>query len=210
MADGFIGHMREQVVIPPDEEIELADRRIAPAGTTPLDRRDFRTWTSPRCPFRSRPPGPCHFLVPHPDGMRNLTDPAIMHDYASKPIEKILKARDDIVEVDQDHNPGELLVVAYGTTARSAMAAVKEVRAQGIKAGWIRLKTIWPFPEAEIETAAAQASSVLVLENNTGQLLPYIKAAVGTRRPVEFMGPKLLGQIHDPDEVAARIKEAVS
>lgn len=211
LADGFIGHMREQVVIPPDEEIELAERKIAPAGTTPLDRRDFLDVDVAPMPvfghgLQAHVTSSCHT----PTGMRNLTDPAIMHDYATKPIEKILKARGDIVEVDLDHRPGELLVVAYGTTARSAQAAVKEVRAQGIKAGWLRLKTIWPFPEAEIEAAAAQASSVLVLENNTGQLLPYIKAAAAGHCPVNFMGPKLLGQIHDPDEVAARIKEAVS
>ena len=53
-------------------------------------------------------------------GMRNLTDPKIMHDYTLKPIEKILSHRDDIIDVETDFTEGDVVLVAYGTVARSA------------------------------------------------------------------------------------------
>jgi 2-oxoglutarate ferredoxin oxidoreductase subunit alpha len=48
---------------------------------------------------------------------------------------------------------------------------------------------------------------MLVLENNRGQLYPYIKAEAAHACRVEFLGPQTLGQIHDPEFIFAHIKE---
>ena len=142
--------------------------------------------------------------------MRNLTDPKVMHDYVTKPIEKIMRQRDKVVEVDADYSEGDVVLVSYGTVARSAMAAARLARAEGLKVGTLTLKTIWPFAGQEVARAAQAAKSVLVLENNTGQMLPYIKAEAAAHCPVSFLGPKILGQVHEPAFVLQYIKEVLS
>jgi 2-oxoglutarate ferredoxin oxidoreductase subunit alpha len=130
-----------------------------------------------------------------------------MHNYITKPIEKIISHRDDIVEVDEDYKNGDTILVAYGSVARSAKEAAIRAREKGLKVGTLRLKTLWPFADKEIEAAAQAASGMVVLENNTGQLFPYIKAEAAAYCKVDFMGPKILGQIHDPEDILGFLKE---
>jgi 2-oxoglutarate ferredoxin oxidoreductase subunit alpha len=208
LSDAFIGHMREQVIIPDSSEIHLASRQLPKPGTNPMNRQDFQNPDVAPMPifgrgFKSHVTSSCH----DKHGMRNLSDPAIMHDYITKPIEKILKHRKDIIEVETDFNKGDILLIAYGSVSRSAKAAAGFARKKGLKLGTLRLKTLWPFADKEIETAAQKAKRILVLENNTGLLFPYIKAAAAEFCPVDFLGPKILGQIHDPEDILNTIKE---
>ena len=211
LPDAFIGHMREQVVIPEPSEIQLASRKLSEPGTDPMGRHDFQDPDVAPMPvfgrgFKSHVTGSCHDA----HGMRNLSDPTIMHQFITKPIEKIIKHRDDIVEIEADFSEGDILLIAYGSVSRSAKAAAMLARKNGLKVGTLRLRTIWPFADAEIEAAAQKAESVLVLENNTGQLFPYIKAAAAGFCRVDFLGPKLLGQIHDPMDILNCITETHS
>ena len=80
-------------------------------------------------------------------------------------------------------------------------------RAEGFKVGTLRLKTAWPFPDKEVRVAAESADFVLVLENNTGQMYPYIKAESAHACKIDFLGPQVLGQIHDPQYILAKIRE---
>jgi 2-oxoglutarate ferredoxin oxidoreductase subunit alpha len=83
----------------------------------------------------------------------------------------------------------EYLVVAYGTTARVAKAAVDQAREKGIKAGLLRPVTLWPFPEAAIgRIAAATAKAVLTVEMSLGQLVEDVRLAVNGQAPVHFYG----------------------
>jgi 2-oxoglutarate ferredoxin oxidoreductase subunit alpha len=210
LADGFMGHMRERVVIPEDDVIIKVTRKVAEPGNGPLERRDFQDPEVAPMPVfgrgcKAHVTSSCHDA----HGMRNLTDPKIMHDYTLKPIEKILSHWDDIIDVETDYTEGDVVLVAYGTVARSAKAAVRAARAKGIRSGTFRPKTLWPFPEKEVAAMASQAKRVIVLENNTGQLFPYVKAEAAGFCPTDFLGPKLLGQIHDPDEVVGFIEEVI-
>jgi len=65
----------------------------------------------------------------------------------------------------------------------------------------------WPFADREIRQLAERVDAILVLENNTGQLYPYIKAEAAHACPVHFLGPETLGQIHDPEFILKTIKE---
>jgi len=210
MPDAFIAHMREQVVIPDPSDIHLVSRKI-PAkgtGTDPMTRQDFHDVNVAPMPvfgrgFKSHVTSSCH----DEHGMRNLSDPTIMHNFITKPIEKIINHRDDIVEVDEDYKNGDMILVAYGSVARSAKEAAIRAREKGLKVGTLNLKTLWPFADKEIEAAAQAASGMVVLENNTGQLFPYIKAEAAAYCKVDFMGPKILGQIHDPEDILGFLKE---
>jgi 2-oxoglutarate ferredoxin oxidoreductase subunit alpha len=140
--------------------------------------------------------------------MRNLTEPEAMHNYVVTPIQKILSHRDDIVRVEEQRiDDAELIIVSYGTVSRCGAAALAMARAENLPVGQLRLETCWPLPDVEIERAAKQARHLLVLENNMGQMLPYIKACVGGLAKVHFMGPELLGQIQEPEAILNAIRE---
>ena len=206
MPDAFIGHMREQVVIPEPSDVKLVSRKLSEPGTDPMNRQDFQDPNVAPMPvfgrgFKSHVTSSCH----NEHGMRNLSDPEVMHRFIVKPIEKILNHRDDIVEVEADYSEGDIVLVAYGSVSRSAKAACMLARENGLNVGTLRLKTIWPLADKEIEAAANAAKQMIVLENNTGQLFPYIKASAASFCGVKFLGPKTLGQIHDPEEILKEI-----
>ncbi len=206
MPDAFIGHMREQVVIPDPSSLLLVSRKLPEPGTDPLGRQDFQDPNVAPMPvfghgFKAHVTSSCH----NEHGMRNLSDPAVMHNFITKPIEKILKHSDDIVEVAADYSDGDIILASYGAVSRSAKAAAMLARENGLNVGTLQLKTIWPLAEKEIEAAANAAKKMIVLENNTGQLFPYIKASAASFCPVEFLGPKILGQIHDPEDILKEI-----
>ena len=210
MADGFTGHMREQIVVPRQEEIVLERRKIPEFGTGPLDRQDFLDVNVAPMPvfgrgLRSHVTELCHDA----HGMRNLSDPDVMHRYVMNPIEKIMRHRDDIVQVRADYSGADIVLVTYGTVSRSAMAAAQLARDRNLKVGTLRMLTCWPFPDREIREMAEKAKYVLVLENNNGQLYPYIKAEAGHACQVDFLGPQTLGQIHDPEYIVAHIEEMI-
>lgn len=98
----------------------------------------------------------------------------------------------------------DIVLVAYGTIARVAMNAVKKARAMGIKAGLIRPITLWPFPEQDIQAAAAHAKSFLAVEMSTGQMVYDVKLAVNGKCPVEFYG-RTGGVVPVPKEILDKI-----
>jgi len=111
--------------------------------------------------------------------------------------------------VEADYSGADVALVSYGTVSRSARAAAYLAQAQGLRVGTVRLITCWPFPDREIKQAAESVDFILVLENNRGQLYPYIKAEAAHACRIELLGPETLGQIHDPEFILARIKEMI-
>jgi len=210
MADGFIGHMRERVEVPKADVLELISRKVTAKGKEPMERCDFLDKDVAPMPvfgrgLQTHVTSSCH----DEHGMRNLTDPEVMDRYISRPIEKVLKHRDDIIEVEADYCGAEIALISYGTVGRSARAAASLARSKGIKVGTLRLITCWPLPDTEIRQMAERVDFVLVLENNTGQIYPYIKAEAAHACRVEFLRPPTLGQIHDPEFILAHIKEMI-
>lgn len=209
MADGFIGHMREQVRIPEEDQIDIDNRKIAEPAETVLERQDFLSVDVAPMPvfgkgLKAHVTSSCH----DQHGMRNLSDPQVMHNYVMTPIEKIKKGRYDIVEVvSEGMEDADIAIVSYGTVSRCARAAAILARKEGIKVGTARMVTCWPLPDEEIREIAEKVDAMLVLENNTGQMLPYIKAEAVHACKVSFLGPEILGQIHDPEYVLNKIKE---
>lgn len=209
MADGFIGHMREQVRIPEEDQIDTDNRKISEPTRTVLERQDFLSDDVAPMPvfgkgLKAHVTSSCH----DQHGMRNLSDPQAMHKYVMTPIEKINKGKNDIVEfVSEGMEDADIAIVSYGTVSRCARAAAILARKEGIKVGTARMVTCWPLPDEEVREIAEKVDAMLVLENNTGQMLPYIKAEAAHACEVSFLGPEILGQIHDPEYVLNKIKE---
>ena len=101
----------------------------------------------------------------------------------------------------------EYAVVAYGATSRIARSAVNTAREQGIKVGLIRPITLWPYPSAPIDAAAARGvKAFLAVEMSMGQMVDDVRLAVNGRAPVGFFG-RTGGIIPTPAEVLGEIKK---
>jgi len=105
-------------------------------------------------------------------------------------------------EVDE----AEIVVLAYGVAARIVRSAVKKARQEGIKAGWIRPITLWPFPTEQIAKAADELSIFLVVEMSMGQMVEDVKLAVAGKVPVVFYG-RAGGGVPSVDQVVEKIKQ---
>jgi 2-oxoglutarate ferredoxin oxidoreductase subunit alpha len=111
----------------------------------------------------------------------------------------------------------ELLVVAFGSLARFARHAVRELRREGARVGLFRPVTLWPFPSAALARAAAGAARVAVLEQNGGQMIDDVRLALTGRVPVTAIGGIStdphgfgIGGFFDPEQVRARIAGALA
>ncbi len=100
----------------------------------------------------------------------------------------------------------DITVVAYGATARVVKSAVNMAREQGIKAGLVRPKMLWPFPVKHLNEAAKSASQFLVVEMSMGQMIDDVKLAINCSKPVAFLG-RTGGMIPKPSDVLEEIKK---
>ena len=130
-------------------------------------------------------------------------------------LEKSVKDRfERYEEIKANHAEAELymtedadiVLTAYGATARVAKSAVNMAREQGIKAGLIRPITLWPFPVKQINEGSKNAKSILCVEMSMGQMIDDVKLAINCSKPVEFFG-RTGGVIPTPAEVLEEIKK---
>jgi len=90
----------------------------------------------------------------------------------------------DVAFVDD----ADVVVVAFGTPGRYIRAAVRSLRDEGAKVGWVRPISLVPFPTAAVAEAARGARVVAVYENNQGQMIDDVRLAVLGACPVQFIG----------------------
>jgi 2-oxoglutarate ferredoxin oxidoreductase subunit alpha len=98
----------------------------------------------------------------------------------------------------------EVVIVSYGSSSRPALRAMKEARAQNLKVGWVKLRTLFPFPDEQLSAIGARA--FVVPEMNIGKIVREVKRATG--KPCVSL-PKLGGELHTPTEILAALKEAM-
>jgi len=100
----------------------------------------------------------------------------------------------------------EIVVVAYGVAARIVRSAVEKAREEGIKAGWLRPITLWPFPHEQVSCAAEDLKIFLTVELSCGQMVEDVKLAVAGKAPVLFYG-RPGGGVPTVDEVLEKIRQ---
>ena len=210
LSDAFVGHMREEVVIPEAGRIEIVNRKVTEIGTDPQKVKGFLDEDVAPMPifgrgFRSHVTSSCHDEY----GKRNLSDLTALDNFIRKLSDKILKHKEDIVRVERDYEGAEVVLVSYGAVSRAAKMAAIRAREQGLPVGTLRLITPWPFPSEEIEEMARKAKKVIVLENNLGQMYPFIKAEAACHADVSFLPPRVIGEIQDPEAILNRIREVM-
>jgi len=125
-------------------------------------------------------------------GVKVIMDSFMPFNYSSY-FPMIRKKTDKIEEeetrLEQKYtDDADLIVVSWGSTARTCLEAIEGVRADGLKVGLLRPITLWPFPRQAIHEAAKKAGKVLVVEDNQGQMLYDVEWAVGGGAEVSFLG----------------------
>ncbi|MCU0303024.1 MAG: 3-methyl-2-oxobutanoate dehydrogenase subunit VorB [Thermoanaerobaculales bacterium] len=104
--------------------------------------------------------------------------------------------------LDRDY---DVLIVAYGTVARVCSTAIDELAASGVHVGMVRPVTLFPFPYQAVREAAARASSVLVVELSTGQMIEDVRLALANSKPIHFLN-RMGGMLVSPDAVVDKIR----
>ncbi|MBO8153080.1 2-oxoacid:acceptor oxidoreductase subunit alpha [Thermovirga sp.] len=208
MSDEVLGHMREKVYVPAKEEIKLVNRKKPTA-----DPEEFMAYKAD--PEDNIPP-----MAGFGDGYRwhvtGLTHnewgfPTNDKDEIAKKskrlMDKVDAYRDEIVEYDTEFTEdADIIVVSYGSVARSALTAVKLAREAGMKVGYFRPVTLWPFPDKEIEALAEKARRIVVPELNYGQMVLEVERAVHGKADVLPLN-MVNGELFKPKDILQFVKE---
>ncbi len=205
LTDEVIGHMREKVVLGDPKSIKVSNRPVpeSPGGYLPY-KADPDGGVPPMAPFgagyRYHVTGLFHDESGFPSNRGDVAD--VLLRRLQRKVEKAEPSiRDYFVESTEDC---DVLVVAFGSSAMSALSAVRQARAAGVKAGLFRPKTIWPFPEETLRALASKAKRVIVPEMNLGQLVLEIERVVAGKASVERVN-KVNGELFHPEEILSVI-----
>ena len=218
MTDAEVGHMTERVVIPQPEEIEVINRpRVRKGDMEPDHFRIYRDWNS------GSGEGPVSPMAIAGEGYRfHVT--GLTHDELGYPamnaessdwnikrlVSKIRAHRDEIIQLEERFmDDAEIVVVSYGISARTSQWPIEQARQEGIRVGYLRLITIWPFPQKRIFELAKRIRAFIVPEINAGQIrLEVERCAAGQ---TQVMGVhRLGGDILEPRQVLAAIHKAAA
>jgi len=206
LADETVGHMREKLVIPDEKDLTLVNRK-QPSGP-PEDYLPFKADDDLIPPmallgskYQFYATGLTHDERGYPSDKEK-----VQIDLVTRLQDKILKNSDDIIELEKFMlDDARIGVIAYGTPSRSARKAIKDARAEGVKVGMLRLKTIWPFPEDAVAALASEVDRIIVAEQNLGQAYHMVRSAAAPT-PVHLM-TKPAGMPQLPHEILDKIRE---
>lgn len=105
-----------------------------------------------------------------------------------------------------DIEDADIVIAAYGSTARIAKTAIEKCKEEGLKVGLIRPITLWPFPEAAFDKINPDCKGILTVEMNTGQMIDDVKIASKGRWETGFYG-RFGGMIPTPGDIAEEVKK---
>ncbi len=204
LADEVVGHMTERVEIPPADKIP---RRERPRPPVPGSNGAFKPFAADKKtgvpPMAYAGEGyRVHFTsLTHDERGYPSMDQAVHEALVRRLVSKVEDKAETLCRVEEFMtDDATVLVVAYGCVARSARLAVRLARAQGIKAGLLRLVTLWPFPEAAVRRLAAGRRKVVVAELNLGMMAREVERVI--RKPVGLV-TRPGGHILEPETILA-------
>jgi 2-oxoglutarate ferredoxin oxidoreductase subunit alpha len=210
MSDEVTGHLSERVVIPEARSIKLYSR------PRPKGRKDrFK-------PFQPGPNGVAPMATAGEGYGIHVT--GLTHDVRGYPVmtaeaqaamtsrltEKIRRNLHDIIRTASYRlEDAEIAIVSYGVSARSSLAAVDEARERGIRAGLLRLITVWPFPEETLRRLAEKVKALVTVEINLGQIHLEVQRCAAGRAPAFLVG-HAGGGVIPPEQIMAMLKDIQS
>ncbi len=207
MTDEMVGHLSEKVVIPDQGSIKTLSR---PAARGRKDR--FK-------PYHPAENGVAPMAIAGQG--YNIHATGLTHDERGYPVMtveaqaemmqriagKIRNNLEDIIRTQSYRlDDAEIAIISYGVSARTSLAAVDEAREMGIKAGLLRLITVWPFPEAAVRILAEKVKALVTVEINLGQIHLEVERCAGGKAPAILVGHPG-GAIIPPERVIELLKD---
>jgi 2-oxoglutarate ferredoxin oxidoreductase subunit alpha len=208
MADEEVAHQRDRVILRNPENIKIVNRK------KPIVRpNEFKFPYSAKSETE---------ILPMPsfgDGYGILVTgmtkddrgfPSSERDVCTKLLKrltnKIEKNAGKLCKTEEENiEDADILVVSYGTPARAARCAVRKARKEGIRAGYMRLITIWPFDDIRIREIIGRRKALIFVEMNMGQIVREIRRAVCGLTDVFFLS-KPGGESPSPSEILDELR----
>jgi 2-oxoglutarate ferredoxin oxidoreductase subunit alpha len=194
LSDEIIGHMRERVVLPDPETLEIFNRK---APTEPQEwYRHYPDKATGIAPMASFGEGYRYHVtgLTHEERGFDAT-PQEVAKLLEKFKNKEIRNTKDLTMVDSYcMEDAEICIFAAGSVARSARQAVRILREKGVKAGMLRPQIVWPFPKMPVEEVFDQVRFILVPEMNVGQLRKEVER-LRTNMRVKVKGLNVLNSV---------------
>lgn len=211
LIDEILGHMSESFEVPTAKEYAIFNRvkpDRPPEAYNPYEVHDgelIPPMASYFEGYRFHATGLNHDMTGFP-----TTDPVVCHQDEVRQLEKVTRNRKEIDRWEEVLvEDAEILVVAFGSTARGAHTAILDARKEGIRAGLFRPITVWPFPEEEVRRLARRMKAIVVAEMNLGQMILEVERSV--RSDIRILGAHKVGGVPiEPYEILAKIRAATS
>ena len=208
MSDEVLGHMREKIVLPEPGSYPVVNRK------RPVDVPEKFV------PYRPDPQDDLPCMASFGDGYTWHVTGLTHNDWGfptnnSEEIErkmlrlmrKVDRFRDDIVEYETENvDDADVIVLSFGSVARSSLRAVREARSRGLRAGYFRPITLWPFPDKELEKLARKVKTIIVPELNCGQMVLEVERAVHGKAKVVAQN-LVNGELFKPEDILSVIEE---
>ena len=207
LLDEVVAHMREKISLNDDDKIDVFNRvkpTVPPEWYIPYE--DTPVGIPPMANFgegyRYHVTGLTHDVRGFPTSRPEEIDPFIRRLFR--------KISQNFVDLQIGEffmtDDADVSIIAYGCVARSAKRAVIDARERGIKAGLLKLNTIWPFMRIQVEKVLQTSSCVIVPEMNMGQISREVKR-VNKGGAKVFSINKVDSTIITPMEILNRIRE---
>ena len=189
LSDAIVGHMTEKVVVPSVEDIQLVTRKYtdkSPAEYLPYLADDSLVPEMVKA-------GDGYFI--HTTGLTHdeMGYPAMSGDAQKKLVtrlvNKIRNNADKIIKVEEhDTEDADVIVIAYGITARVVIPAIRRAKSHGVRVGLLRPITIWPFPEKRIVELNRYVGGWVMVELNCKQLYFEVERLLKDDSKLAFVG----------------------
>lgn len=200
--DEVVAHMREKLVLPEPGEIPLVER-LKTSVKEGVDYHPYLAREDGRLPMsdfggvhRYNVTGLAHDMWGFP-----TTEPRVVHDLMRHLVDKIENRANELARYHEFYlEDAEIILISYGSSARSARHVVEDRRQRGERLGLLELQTLWPFPRSVVRQKCAGAQSIVVVEMNMGQLTQSVKLAVDNPERV-YLANRIDGVFITPADI---------
>jgi 2-oxoglutarate ferredoxin oxidoreductase subunit alpha len=212
MTEETVAHMREPLVVPPRNEIEVRERKKPQdLGIRP---QEYLPWghntVAPMANWGEGYNVNFVALVHLEDGNITRYSPQANYHCVERLQKKIEGNADQIARIEAKFLEGcKHLIICYGAVSRTAMEAAIEARERGLEVGYLRLITLWPFPEEKLRRIVGTVDTIFVPEMNLGMMRHPITEALRDRCRKVVSIPSL-GILHSPEYILSRIQGETS
>jgi 2-oxoglutarate ferredoxin oxidoreductase subunit alpha len=202
LLDEVVAHMRERLLVPQPGELPLVER-LKTSVKEGVDYHPYLPREDGRLPMsdfggvhRFNVTGLFHDMWGFPS-----SEPGAVHGLLRHLVDKIENQVDQLARYKEYYiEDAKHLLVSYGSSARSARHIVEKRRSRGERLGLLELQTLWPFPHEIVREKCAAAQSVIVVEQNMGQVLQSVKLAVDKPDKV-FLANRIDGVFIMPSDI---------